>query len=370
MLVGAEHRYSPVEKKCLTEMFAIQKLRHCLLSNTIYLISRINLLKVLVTKAGSFNARLAKWSILLSQFDIRYVSQKAIKGQPLADFLVEHPLPKDSPLKGDLPDEPVYNVETSSSNASWNMYFDGATRTNERGKLISGIGILFVSPDKYMIPHAFSLLEPCSNNAAEYQALIIGLELALESGITILEVFGDSQLIVNQMNQKYKIKKPDMLPYYNKAQSLRQKFDICHITHIRRGENIRADALAGLAVSIAIQEGENKQITVCQRRILPPLNTHQAVAECNRVVGSRISILKPPIGDWRDPFFDYIMFGIVPEDPKERVSIQRRAPNFHLDIPSKMLYRKSFNGVLLRCLSQQEAVETLKKVHAGLCGAH
>ena len=250
------------------------------------------------------------------------------------------------------------------------MYFNGTTRTNEKGKPISGIDILFVSPDKYMIPHAFSLLEPCSNNAAEYQALIIGLELALESGITMLEAFGDSQLIVNQMNQKYEIRKPDLLPYYNKAQSLRQNFDICHITHIRRGENIRADALAGLAASMATQEGENMQITVCQRRILPPLNTHQAVAECHRVVGGRISILKPPIGDWRDPFIDYIMFGILPEDPKERVSIQRRAPNFHLDIPSKMLYRKSFNGVLLRCLSQQEAEETLKEVHAGLCGAH
>ena len=137
------------------------------------------------------------------------------------------------------------------------MYFNGVTRTNEKEKLISGIGILFVNPDKYMIPHAFLLLEPCSNNAAEYQALIIGLELALESGITMLEAFGDSQLIVNQMSQKYEIRKPDMLPYYNKAQSLRQKFDVCHITHIRRGENIRADALAGLAASMAIQQGEN-----------------------------------------------------------------------------------------------------------------
>ncbi|XXG47946.1 hypothetical protein AAC387_Pa02g2507 [Persea americana] len=200
MLVGAKHRYSPVEKECLAVMFAVQKLRHYLLSNTVYLISMINLLKVLITKAGSLNARLAKWSILLSQFYIRYVSQKAIKGQALADFLIKHPLPTDSPIRDDLLDEPVYNVETSSPNASWNMYFDGATRTNEKGKLISGIDILFVSPDKYMILHAFSLLEPYSNNAAEYQALITGLELALESGITMLEAFGDSQLIVNQMN--------------------------------------------------------------------------------------------------------------------------------------------------------------------------
>ncbi|MBY3556089.1 ribonuclease HI family protein, partial [Modestobacter lapidis] len=203
--------------------------------------------------------------------------------------------PEDSPLRDELPDKSVYSVEASLSNTSWDMYFDGATRTNEKGNQISGIGILFVSPDKYMIPHAFSLLEPCSNNAAEYQALIVGLELALESGITVLEAFGDSQLIINQMNQKYEIRKPDLLPYYNKAQSLRQKFDICHITHIRRGENIRADALAGLAASMAVQEGEHMQITVCERRILPPLNTHEAAAECHQVVGSRISILRPPI---------------------------------------------------------------------------
>ena len=56
MLVGEEHRYSPVEKECIAVMFAIQKQRHYLLSNTVYLISRINLLKVLVTKVGSLNA--------------------------------------------------------------------------------------------------------------------------------------------------------------------------------------------------------------------------------------------------------------------------------------------------------------------------
>ncbi|XXG88408.1 hypothetical protein AAC387_Pa12g0619 [Persea americana] len=199
MLVGAEHRYSLSDVNFDSPIF----------------LSKRGM--VLVTKAGSFNARLAKWSILLSQFDFRYVPQKAIKCQTLADFLAAYPLPKDSPLRDDLPDELVYSVEISLSNASWDMYFDGATRTDEKGKLISGIGILFVSPDKYMIQHAFSLLEQCSNNAAEYQALIIGLELALESGITMLEAFGDSQPIVNQMNQKYEIRKPDLLPYYNKA---------------------------------------------------------------------------------------------------------------------------------------------------------
>ncbi|XXG88174.1 hypothetical protein AAC387_Pa12g0418 [Persea americana] len=164
---------------------------------------------------GSDVRRAKAASLFAVKHSIPDIEDQSLKGQALADFLTEHPLPKDSPLRDDLPDEPVYNVETSSPNASWNMYFDGATRTNVKGKLISGIGILFVSPDKYMIPHAFSLLEPCSHNAAEYQALFIGLELALESGITMLEAFGDSQLIVNQINQEYEIRKPDLLPYYN-----------------------------------------------------------------------------------------------------------------------------------------------------------
>ena len=103
-----------------------------------------------------------------------------------------------------------------------------------------------------MILHAFSLLEPFSNNAAGYQPLIIGLELALKSAFTMVEVFRDSQQIVNKMSQKYDIRKPDLLPYYNEAQSLRQKFDISHITHIFRGETVRADARAGLVVSITI----------------------------------------------------------------------------------------------------------------------
>ena len=93
------------------------------------------------------------------------------------------------------------------------------------------------------------------------------------------------------------------------------------------------------------------------------------------MVGSQISIVRPPIGDWRDAFNDYIMLGILPEDPKEWVGIQRRALTFHLDILSKMLYRiskmlyrKSSNRVLLHCLSQQKAEETLKEIHTGLCG--
>ena len=59
------------------------------------------------------------------EFDITFVPQKAIKGQALAEFLAAHPIPDESPLVTDLPDEEVFNVNLD---ASWELYFDGASR--------------------------------------------------------------------------------------------------------------------------------------------------------------------------------------------------------------------------------------------------
>ena len=104
MLVGAENRYTPIGKHCLSLVFAVKKPRHYLLSHKVIPISRIDPLKYLMTRP-LLTGRLAKWGLILMEFDITYAPQKAIKGQALADFLVAHPLPKDSPLSCDLPDE-------------------------------------------------------------------------------------------------------------------------------------------------------------------------------------------------------------------------------------------------------------------------
>ena len=61
---------------------------------------------------------------------------------------------------------------------SWIMFFDGASR-----KTGAGVGIVFTSPEKHMLPYSFTLSELCSNNVAEYQALIIDLQMASEFGI-------------------------------------------------------------------------------------------------------------------------------------------------------------------------------------------
>ena len=100
--------------------------------------------------------------------------QKAVKGQALADFLAAHPIPKMSKLHEDIPDE-VAESNATEEGEIWQMFFDGASRTDPEGKIIAGVGVVFVSPYNHILPHAFSLTEPCSNNVAEYNALLIGV---------------------------------------------------------------------------------------------------------------------------------------------------------------------------------------------------
>src|SRR3954470_60104 len=93
-LLGAEHRYRPVERECLALAFAVQKMRHYLVGQTIHVVSKVNPLRLLMTKPFFLNGRLAKWALLLSQYDMHFLPQKAIKGQANADFMVENPAPR------------------------------------------------------------------------------------------------------------------------------------------------------------------------------------------------------------------------------------------------------------------------------------
>ena len=76
----------------------------------------------------------------------------------------------------------------------WMMFFDGTTRREG-----VGVGVVFVSPQQQILLYSFSLSELYSNNVAKYQALIIGLQMAIEMGISQLEIFRDSKLIINQI---------------------------------------------------------------------------------------------------------------------------------------------------------------------------
>ena len=71
-----------------------------------------------MTKSESLDSRLAKWAILLSQYDMLFVPQKAVKGQELADFLATHPVPQSSKLHEDIPDD-IFESNMISGDEVW-----------------------------------------------------------------------------------------------------------------------------------------------------------------------------------------------------------------------------------------------------------
>ena len=84
---------------------------------------------------------------------------------------------------------PRYLLLPSQQRICWQMFFDGASQIVPKGTIIAGVGVVFISPQNYILPRAFSLTESCSNNVAEYNALLIGLQLAHGMGVRYLEAY-------------------------------------------------------------------------------------------------------------------------------------------------------------------------------------
>jgi ribonuclease HI len=326
-LVGAEINYSPIEELCLALVFSLKKLRHYMLAHPIQLIASADPVRYVLNQPALMGC-LGKWAIIMMEFDITYAPQKAIKGQALADFLVAHPILDNSPLVVDLPDEDVFTVSVESP---WELYFDGASRIeidpDGAQRRRAGAGIVFKTPRGELIYHSFSLLkEECSNNEAEYEALIFGLLLALSMDIQKLLVYGDSQLVVRQINGIYEVRKPDLVPYYKAVQRLMNKFEHIHIAHIPRGKNASADALAKLAAALVLLDGEPTQIKIEEIWLLPAVL--ELVPEEYEV--DRVSVMAVKEDDWRKSFFDYFNHDILPNDHVERRRLQQRLTSYIL----------------------------------------
>ncbi|KAM1158254.1 hypothetical protein ACFX19_032122 [Malus domestica] len=107
---------------CLALMFAIQKLRHYMHAYTIHLVAKADPVKYVMSKPV-LTGRLAKWALLLNQYKIIYVPAKVVKGQALADFLADHPIPVNWKISDNLPDDEVFYIDIFPT---WTMFFNGS----------------------------------------------------------------------------------------------------------------------------------------------------------------------------------------------------------------------------------------------------
>lgn len=128
------------------------------------------------------------------------------------------------------------------------LYADGACRGNPGP---AGSGAALVDDDGHVIAEAMRFLGPGTNNVAEWTALIIGLEAARRHNVEDLEVRMDSKLVVEQMNQRWRVKDHKLIPLATAARELFAQFPKKRIRHIPRAENAIADALANRAIDEA-----------------------------------------------------------------------------------------------------------------------
>ena len=148
------------------------------------------------------SGRIGKWILALSEFDLRYESAKAVKGQIMADFVTQH-----------------CGVVGTLEIVPWTLFFDGSTC--DRG---AGIGIVLISPRGKKYEFSLPIVATSTNNHAEYQALIKGLELLKEVHADVVEIFGDSMLVINQLAGTYECRSEVLITYYEKSIQLLREF--------------------------------------------------------------------------------------------------------------------------------------------------
>jgi ribonuclease HI len=100
------------------------------------------------------------------------------------------------------------------------------------------------SPTGEVLAAVGSFLGHTTNNVAEYKALLLGLEKALELGVKKLEVRADSELLIKQLNGQYRVRNEGLRPLYEQALVLLKQFEATRLKHVRREHNAEADRLA------------------------------------------------------------------------------------------------------------------------------
>nr|XP_033516031.1 uncharacterized protein LOC117280427 [Nicotiana tomentosiformis] len=291
--------------------------------------------------------KLAKWQILLTEFGIVYVTRTAMKAQALADHLAENPVDDEyESLNTYFPDEDVNLVKEVVQDDSqiWKLYFDGAV--NIKGV---GIGTILVSPTGQHYPATARLCFFCTNNTAEYEACIMGLNMAINLNVHELLVMGDSDLLIRQAQGDWETRDIKLIPYKQCVEDLSKKFKSIEFRYIPRFHNELADALATLA------------------SMLPyPGNTHIDPLEiqiryqhgyCNTIEA------EPDGEPWYLDIKHFLKTREYPEHANrdQKRTIRRLSNGFFLS--GEILYKRTLDLNLLRCVDAKEAEMIMNEVH-------
>ena len=167
--------------------------------------------------------RMALWAVELSEFDIQYHPRMDVKGQVVADFIAEFTL-------GD--------GQGAEEERRWDIYTDGSLN-----RQVGGADVVIQTPEGDKIQCMIRLDFPTTNNEAEYEALVVGLDLAKAAGAENMVVHCDSQVVTSQINNGYEGKNERMKRYLEEVKYRISNLEVKFV-QIPREENVCADHLA------------------------------------------------------------------------------------------------------------------------------
>src|SRR6266542_1514539 len=153
----------------------------------------------------------------------------------------------------------------------WTMYFDGSLMVEG-----AGAGIVLISPTGERLKYILQIYFPASNNAAEYEALLHGLCIAISLGIRWLVVRGDSELVINQVQKEYSCTSAKMSAYCQEVRKLEGTFEGLELTHVLCNDNNEADELAKMGsrrapVSTGVFVQQLHQPTISEELVEPAI---------------------------------------------------------------------------------------------------
>ncbi|XP_045810459.1 uncharacterized protein LOC123904898 [Trifolium pratense] len=366
VLNDVETRYSSIEKLCLCLYFSCMKLKHYIKPIDVYVYSHYDVIKHMLLKP-ILHSRIGRWALALSEYSLSYKPLKAIKGQIVADFIVDH--------------SAIESPQNYVALEPWTLYFDGSK--HQHG---TGIGVLIISPQKIPTKFKYKINGICSNNEAEYEALIAGLEILLSLGAKDIKIRGDSELVLKQLTKEYKCIKEHLIRYFVIANTLLKRFDSIDIEHDPRVENQEANDLAQIASGYKVSKDKLEQLVEIKEKLIshdpmhlelsmPKLGgahmSHNDINNFDQKMDRdiydefQVFVIDNLVnGDWRKPIVENL------ENPIGNVPRKIKYSASNYVIIGNELFKKTLAGILLKCLSETEAYIAISDVHSGACGSH
>nr|GEU77824.1 reverse transcriptase domain-containing protein [Tanacetum cinerariifolium] len=302
-----ELNYTPMENLVLALVCAAKRLRRYFQVHPIVVITDQPIKQVM--SRPDVAGRLQKWSVMLGEHNITYRSRKSIKGQILADFLVEK-------LDDALPEASV--IETLQD--PWTLFTDGSPCVDR-----SGAGLILTSPE--------------------------GTEFIYADRVCNVHVSVDSKLVANQVLDV--AKEENMVKYIEKAKSLISGFANFSITQVLRSKAKKADALSKI---------ESTSFAHLSKQVLIEVLKEKSIQEEVTIVVEE----KGPT--WMTLIMEYLKDGTLPGDRYEASKLCIKARQYEL--LEGVLYRRSFLKSWLRCVGPLQADYVIRKIHKGSCIMH